>query len=77
MAGALITPKMRVHDVVSRYPDTVAVFRAFGCPDLSRPPFNVMCRLMSARPASRIHRIDPVALLEALNHAAATDADAA
>ncbi|MDQ6680781.1 MAG: hypothetical protein M3Y67_07430 [Pseudomonadota bacterium] len=62
-----VTPRLTVATVLATYPDTVAVFRQHGCPDLRRGVFSLMCRIMSVRAAARVHRIPLDDLLRDLN----------
>lgn len=68
-----ITPKMTVASVLAQYPDTAAVFRRHGCPDLRRGVFARMYRIMSVRAAARMQRIPLADLMRDLNSVAAGD----
>jgi hypothetical protein len=65
-----ITGHMKVADVIRRYPATVHVFLARGCPDMRAGFFSLMARLMSIRNAARMHKLELQSLLEDLNKAA-------
>ena len=70
MAERLVGPEMKVSEVVGRYPATREVFRRYGCPDMSKGIFRLMCRLMSVRAAARVHRLPLDRLMQDLNAAA-------
>lgn len=69
----LMTPEMKVCDVIREQPATVDVFLDHGCPDMRNGFFNVMSRLMSVRNAARIHRLPLEELLADFNRASHTD----
>ncbi len=66
-----ITGEMRVWDVIRRHPETFEVFRRHGCPDMRQGIYALSARMMKVRWAARMHHIDPEALLQDLNAAAA------
>ena len=70
MAEQLVRPEMKVAEVIGQYPGTREVFRRYGCPDMSKGIFRLMCRLMSIRAAARVHRLPLDRLLHDLNAAA-------
>lgn len=57
-----ITPGTRVAAVLAAYPQSYAILRRRGCPE--------MRRIMSVRAAARIHRIPLAKLLDGLDRAA-------
>ena len=64
-----ISGGMKVAAVIRRYPATIEVFLARGCPDM-RGFFSVMARLMSVRRAAHFRGLELEALLRDLNEAA-------
>jgi hypothetical protein len=65
-----ISGGMKVAAVTRRYPATIELFLARGCPDMRRGFFSVMARLMSVRRAAQFHGLELEALLRDLNEAA-------
>jgi Domain of unknown function (DUF1858) len=65
-----ISGGMKVAAVIRRYPATIEVFLARGCPHMRRGFFSVMARLMSVRRAAHFHGLELEALLGDLNEAA-------
>ncbi|MEO8104143.1 MAG: DUF1858 domain-containing protein [Betaproteobacteria bacterium] len=62
-----ITGDMKVAEVIRRWPKTVDIFLARGCPDMRRGFFNVMARFMNVRLAARMHKLGLESLLDDLN----------
>ncbi len=69
MKQSVITGEMKVWDVIQGYPQTFAVFRKHGCPDMKRGIFAISARFMKVRWAARMHKISPQELLRDLNAA--------
>lgn len=67
---ANIHADMKVAEVVGRWPGTMEIFLARGCPDMRKGFFKLMSRLMSVRAAARMHKLELDALLDDLNRAA-------
>ncbi|MBC9785472.1 DUF1858 domain-containing protein [Heliobacterium chlorum] len=61
----MITKDMMIGEVVSKYPETVPVFRSFGMQCLGCPS----ARNESVEKAAGVHGFDADRLLEALNEA--------
>ena len=64
-----ISGSMKIAAVIRRYPATIEVFLARGCPDMRRGFFSVMARLMSVRRSTHFHGLELVAPPRGLNEA--------
>jgi len=71
-----INERMKVAEIIRRWPATREVFCARGCPDMSGGFFGFMAQLMSIKNAARIHRIPLEPLLDDLNRAAQSPSEA-
>jgi len=58
-----VASEMLVGDIIERYPETIDVFLAHGCPDMRKGVFKMMCRIMRLRWAAAVHRIPLDSLL--------------
>ncbi len=72
MSGEMITPEMRVWQVIQRYPQTFEVFRSHGCPDMPRMLSGLPARIMKVKWAAQMHKIPLDVLLRDLNAAVQT-----
>lgn len=68
-----IDPNQKVGKLLENHPETYAVFKKYGCPDMRDGFFSIMARIMSIRNAARIHRISLNELLEDLEMAVQKD----
>ncbi|NIO16921.1 MAG: DUF1858 domain-containing protein [Deltaproteobacteria bacterium] len=73
MKRSVITGEMKVWDVIQNYPQTYAVFRKHGCPDMRRGIFSISARFMKVRWAAQMHKISLEELLRDLNAVATPD----
>jgi hypothetical protein len=62
-----ITAKMKVAEVVKKYPETIEVLLGKGCPDMRKRVVKLMAKIMSVKGAARMHRIPLEGLLRDLN----------
>jgi len=67
MSDDPITPDMTVWGIYKRYPQTLDVFFAFGCPDIRKGLFPLAMRFMKLKWAARAHRIPVEDMVRALN----------
>ena len=68
VAGGRVEPGMKVSEVLARWPATLDVFKKWGFTALANPAARAtFARLVSVEKACRIHRVDPVGFLTALN----------
>lgn len=67
MSRDLITADMTVWAVYRRYPQTLDVFFACGCPDIRKGLFPLVMRFMKLKWAARAHHMPVEDMVQALN----------
>ncbi|MBE7461860.1 MAG: DUF1858 domain-containing protein [Planctomycetes bacterium] len=63
----LINGRMKVAEVIRRWPKTFQILRAYGCPDMRCGLMGIAAKFMSVQNAARVHGLNPEALLKELN----------